>query len=196
MLNRGPEFSFVNKKLIPSNLNGYRILDLGCGRGFWGWYLRTMDGTAHISGVDLNKDYLEMCRKTNQYDELHLEDVLSFTKEAESEFYDLIVFSHTIEHLSKENGLAIIEEIKRICRGRAIILCPEGNAIEKNGAKYIWDKHISIWRKKDFEKRGFNAEQIRYSHSLGRIITLFEIIWFKVKGLDRGGALVAWWDHL
>lgn len=113
----------------------------------------------------------------------------------EDDSFDLVLMSHVIEHIEKDVSFKVIEQLRRICRSRLIIMCPEGDTLVykgRTGSKFEHDFHLSIWRAKDFEKLGFKVKQFRFSYRAGRVVSMFERIWFWLKRNDRGGVLVAW----
>jgi SAM-dependent methyltransferase len=191
------EAPYVINDIIP-DVNGLHILDVGIGYGFWGWVVKAWKaGKCQLTGVEINDHYISRQDKLNIYDEIVPMDIRTGLTIFEDNSFDLIMMSHVIEHIEKNTAFKVIEQLKRICRGRLIILCPEGNAIVykgRKGNKFEHDYHLSMWRASDFEKLGFNIKQLRFSHSAGRMVSWFERIWFWLKRLDRGGVLAAWCD--
>lgn len=191
------EAPYVINNIIP-DVNGLHILDVGIGYGFWGWVVKAWKaGKCQLTGVEINDHYISLQDKLNIYDEIIPMDIRTGLTIFEDDSFDLIMMSHVIEHIEKDTAFKVIEQLKRICRGRLIILCPEGNAIVykgRKGRKFEHDYHLSMWRASDFEKLGFNIKQFRFSHRAGRVVSWFERIWYFLKRKDRGGVLAAWWD--
>lgn len=69
---------------------GQQILDLGCGTGACGTFLRPL--AAHLEGVDLSRPMLDMAAQKQFYDELVCDDVVSYLQ-LHPVSYDLITAS-------------------------------------------------------------------------------------------------------
>lgn len=69
------------------------VLDAGCGTGLCGPLLRPRAG--RLVGVDLSGPMVEMARKREAYDELHVAELTAFMEERPDSF-DLIVSSDTL----------------------------------------------------------------------------------------------------
>jgi SAM-dependent methyltransferase len=188
------EIQYVMNELVPEDLDGKRILDIGSGYGFFGWVLRAhRTGTPYIVGIEINPERRERAREIGMYDANLLGDVFAWTPRSE---YDLIILSHVVEHLPKEEALGLIEKMKEFCRGRIIVTSPEGDTrkpLAEGDPPH--DEHISIWREEDLQKIGFKTRHMRFSHRAGRVVCLFERFYFWMKRIRRGGVLVGWWDN-
>ena len=187
------EIQFVLKELVPYDLHNKRILDVGSGYGFFGWALRAhRQGTPYIVGIEINPERLKRLKEIGMYDLLLNEDVREWTPD---EPFDLIIVSHLIEHLSKEEGIRLIEKLMKFCQGSIIVTCPEGDTrapLDEDDPPD--DEHISVWVVEDLEKLGLRTRHMSFSHRGGRATCLFERFWFWLKGLNRGGVLIGWWE--
>lgn len=61
--------TLIMKELITTNKLKCQILDLGCGKGYVGEYLKA-DGFLHITGVDCSKSLLSSAKQTKCYEHL------------------------------------------------------------------------------------------------------------------------------
>lgn len=131
------------------------ITDLGCGKGINGFIIRLsryLQG-AKIIGVEKNEDYINFCNKHNIYDEIinkPLPNLLFKTKSVE-----LVLCTEVIEHLSRKEGLKLLDEIDRVCKGRVIITTP--NMFFPTMPGDADDKHLSLWTIADFKSRGYKV---------------------------------------
>ena len=194
------EVQFILNHIIPKNLENVKVLDLGIGFGFYGWALKAHGyhgnpyeakgfvGTPYIVGVEVNPDRANHTEKFGLYDEVHVLDV---TKEIPEGEYGVIILSHLIEHLSKEEAKKLLSKLEAMCTGIIVIACPYGNTTGDLEPMSL-DFHISSWYEKDFNDLGYNTRHLRFSHRAGRAIALFEAFWYKLRGKRRGGVLVAW----
>jgi 2-polyprenyl-3-methyl-5-hydroxy-6-metoxy-1,4-benzoquinol methylase len=146
-------------KLIPNNIDGLRILEYGCYKGFWCWFLRSnKKGTPQfIFGVDTDSRLLPLHAHLKLYDLFCITDYRSHDlpdmvyMNAE---YDLVLFTEVIEHMNKKQGRMILEALLDISK-HIIISTPRGymrNTVEDN--PYL--THLSGWDIKDFSKYGLN----------------------------------------
>lgn len=131
------------------------IADLGCGKGVNGFLIRLsryLDG-AKMIGVEINEDYINFCKKYNIYDEIIKKSLPNLSLKTKS--VELILCTEVIEHLSRKDGLILLDEIDRVCIGRAIITTP--NIYFKTMPGDPDDKHLSLWSIEDFKSRGYKV---------------------------------------
>jgi 2-polyprenyl-3-methyl-5-hydroxy-6-metoxy-1,4-benzoquinol methylase len=99
------------------------ILDIACGTGHF-LHFAQKRGYVNASGIDLGKDQLEVARKlgVRNVQEGNLFDFLSTRKGQ----YDMILASHIIEHLTKDEAVAALDLIHAALKpnGKVIILTP------------------------------------------------------------------------
>jgi len=131
------------------------VADLGCGKGINGFLIRLsryLEG-ARIIGVEINEDYINFCNKYNIYDEIIKSKLpnLSFKNKS----VELVLCTEVIEHLSKKDGIKLLDEIDRVCTGRTIITTP--NIFFETMPGDSNDKHLSLWTIKDFKSRGYKV---------------------------------------
>ena len=105
-------------------LKNKTVLDVGCGRGLNGSLIRaTRDWSGStIIGMDINKDSLDFCGSFNIYDKLVMARLPKLPFKDKS--IDFILCIEVIEHLKKKEGIALLREIDRVCKGRAIVSTP------------------------------------------------------------------------
>lgn len=188
---------YVLRNIMPRNLNGYRVLDVGCGFGFWGWLLRMHNGRGfYLAGIEVNQDYIDKISPLNIYDDIIHMDITKDLEKIPNDSFDLVIASHVIEHLEKNEGWKMLDELRRICRRKIIVLCPEGDAVDYDEKTPIheiskFDYHRSAWYAYDFiGHKGFKIRQLPYSHRAGRATAHFEKVWNRIKGRKRGGSLI------
>ena len=101
------------------------VLDCGCGKGLWGYLIRTeQGGGARIIGFDVYLPYLKFCKTFRVYDDLLLASAnrLPFRNKS----VHLVLASELVEHLSRTEATAFLKETERVCRGRIILTTPNG----------------------------------------------------------------------
>ena len=97
-----PRFKWhVLARLLPTDLSGWRALDIGCNAGFYSFELARRGAT--VTGIDVDAHYLEQARWAAR--EFGLAHAIEFRQQPvyqlirESERYDLVLFMGVFYHL-------------------------------------------------------------------------------------------------
>ena len=149
---------------IPSDLGDKVIADIGCGKGINAYIAQStkyIKGATFI-GIDTNADNLDFCKKHRIYDKNISKKIPPIPLKDKTD--DLLLCTEVIEHLSQKKGLELLNEIDRVCKGRAIVSTP--NIFYPNPPNEEEDKHLSLWTAKDFHKMGYKV------HGLGLKVPL------------------------
>jgi len=134
-------------------------VDLGCGYGLMGKYLRSH--TRYLIGVDTDKRSLEHAEKKKLYDELVHADIRDYEVPRSS---DSVFLTEVIEHLPRQDGEAILNKLERI--PFVCISTPAKFHDCSYLAKFAGNeaqKHRSLWTRADFERLGYTVCAMRYS---------------------------------
>jgi len=84
----------------------------------------------------------------------------------EDKKYDIALAFDVIEHLEKEESIALMQWVKKNCK-HALFYVPE----EPEGFHRVWEDgnalqaHISHWKEEDFVELGFKVERDKDAHS-------------------------------
>jgi len=150
--------------LIP-DLKNKTVLDVGCGRGIYGYLIRATRPLAkgRLIGLDTNPDYLSFCSRFKVYDKLIKSDVRHLPFKDKS--IDILLCTEVIEHLPKKEGKKFLNEINRVCRGRAIITTP--NVFFKTVDAKFEDAHHSVWSADEFRQYGYKVHGIGVRMPIG-----------------------------
>lgn len=144
--------------------NGESLLSLCCGIGLELERLKTQS----VVAVDLYEKYLDEVKKhCPQATTVH-SDALEYTKEQPDNSFDVISIIDGIEHMPKEVGLALIPEMKRVCKEQILLFTPQGpgeDGFLKNEPHNAWDVeggdhfqlHQSGWTADELEELGFEG---------------------------------------
>jgi 2-polyprenyl-3-methyl-5-hydroxy-6-metoxy-1,4-benzoquinol methylase len=140
---------WVNRPIIMDIIRGRRparVLDLGVGSGYYGEMIRRDLIGVTLDGVEL-WDYRNP--RWDSYDKIMVEDVRT-RDYAREEPYDLYLMVDIIEHMTKEEGLALLERIP----GPVLVSTPHDFPQEADENPY--QAHVSKWTVADFA--GFKFE--------------------------------------
>lgn len=132
------------------------ILDIGVGFGSKGmlfreytdvWNGNMFERKVRIDGVEIFKKYITPLQE-GIYDKIYIGNILELVDTLPD--YDLIYMGDVLEHIEKEQGLVLIEKLKK--KSRDLIVITPAN-VGHQGAVYgnEYESHISQWGYLDFE---------------------------------------------
>lgn len=124
-----------------------KVLDIGIGRGKYGLLTREYCDEVIVDGVEAWPEYITDIQRAI-YRNIFTEDIVKMDL-SKLEDYDLVLMIDVIEHLTKEDGMRIINSLKT----QFIISTP----IEDYRAHYDnhFEDHISHWTTEDFSQYPF-----------------------------------------
>lgn len=129
--------AFVRRaKLILENINpsnDQRILDLGCGRGFYSLSLSKLHPRAKIWGVDLNLKYLAIAKRNAKASGISFRWGDATKLNFQDNYFDFVIASEILEHITDDTFA--MREILRVLRpgGVAMITVPS------TSYPFFWD---------------------------------------------------------
>ena len=144
-------------QLLPNE--AHSLLDLGCGRGLVGALAGIYREYDRIAGVDAFEPYLNFARSHGFYTELRKVDLNDLLPYADKEF-DVVTCLEVIEHLDKEVGSRLIEEMQRIGR-RVIIGTPDRFHEQPEFDGNRLQRHQSLWSPKEMKHLGYKVLKAR-----------------------------------
>lgn len=129
------------------------ILDIGCGPDS---PIQTCKNIKHSTGVEIFGLYLEEAKKKKTHNEFIQEDIkkLSF----EENQFDAVVMIEVLEHMSKEDGFAVIRQACKWARKKVIVTTPNGFVKQKTLDDNPFQKHLSGWTIKELRQLGFTCK--------------------------------------
>ena len=145
-----------------------RILELGCGPGYFLEYLRDHGYTA-AQGIDISEEQVAMAHEKNLAAEVG--DVFA-ALETLAGSLDAVVGIDLLEHFSKDEGLRLCDSIHRGLRpgGRVIFRTPNGSALLAGPIVYGDLTHMAIYNQSSLRQLLANAGFERMSfHETGPI---------------------------
>jgi SAM-dependent methyltransferase len=133
------------------------ILDIGCGQGYPMQLIKKVRNVK-ATGVDLFGSYLREAQKSGIYEKLINSDVTRL--KMAPNMYDACICLQVIEHLPKEKGFKLIENMEKIAKHQVIITTPyhffEHPDVDKNKLQ----RHLSQWSDSDFIKLGYKVKHV------------------------------------
>ncbi len=162
-----------------------RILEVGCGRGFYIKSVSLFDFPEEIVGIDVNKKYLDAARQLNKNDKrVALKKGSIYELPYPDKYFDCIICSEVLEHL--DDDLAGAKELYRVLKPNGIalfsvpnkkfpfmwdplnkILMLFGTHIPKHiwWLAGIWADHERLYTPEDFQgvlqKAGFSTSRVK-----------------------------------
>lgn len=114
-----------------------KILDIGCGFGQLLLKLKER-GYVNSKGIDISKESCECCKSQGLNVE-KIKDIVSYCKRTK-EKYDLILMSHVLEHIEKEEIIKTLTAIRKYLltkKGRFCVVVP--NAQSNTGCYWFFE---------------------------------------------------------
>lgn len=151
-------------QLLPEDKD-CKILDIGCGMGqFLSWIKNK--GYKNFKGIDLSQQMVDFCRQnvTDQVEKT--ESIVSFLLN-EKESYDLIVMLDVIEHIDKEEIIAILEAVRSALKKGGKLIVKTNNVASITGARMRYEDftHVSGYTEYSLKQvlkiAGFNKVHLK-----------------------------------
>jgi 2-polyprenyl-3-methyl-5-hydroxy-6-metoxy-1,4-benzoquinol methylase len=110
-----------------------RVLDVGCGRGFYLHLLAQLPYIREIQGIDANATYLELARRAADDPRVHVRQAVIEALPFPEGYFDFVICSEVLEHL--QDDATGLREIHRILRpgGTLMVTVPDRNF------PFLWD---------------------------------------------------------
>lgn len=139
-----------NMKKIKKEIQCQHILDAGCGRGKYSFWLAERIPDAIIDACDLSKKKIEICKETQG--QLKIENINFFEQDLitfnDEEMYDLVYSNHVLEHIPE--NLTVISQLVKGLRTGGYLYIQIPNATQKRlffGKRYL--NKFEEWEKKE-----------------------------------------------
>jgi SAM-dependent methyltransferase len=144
----------LRPSIIPNNVKD--VLDVGCGRGILAPVLRTYREPRLIVGLDFYEPYLSFVAGMRMYDSLIRLDLSSSSLPFIDKSFDIVLCLEVIEHLEKQHGLRLLDELERV--GRRVVISTPGmffpqSPLDDNPRQV----HRSLFRVRELERRGYRV---------------------------------------
>ena len=163
----------VNSLLVTSQ----SVLDIGSGIGV----LLEQYAASQIVALDIHRPFLEK----RVYASPHIVPLHADAMLIDSLFlpktFGAVTLIDSIEHFTKENGLAVLRKAEQLARERVVVFTPRGyfpQSVDHYGLNGdVYQTHYSGWEPADFEALGYDvlvftgfhdASNVAFVESFGR----------------------------
>lgn len=144
--------------ILKRNILGqHKILELGAGRNS---YVRQAVSSIEITAIDLFEPSIQYAKENEIYDFYIKGDVNRLITIVPKKTFDSVVAFDLIEHLSKEDGLRLIENMIMVAKQKIIIYTPNGFLPQPAHDKNPFQEHISGWTYYEMKNLGFEVHGI------------------------------------
>lgn len=134
-----------------------RILDVGCGRDSPIRWISDSQGYDFTVGVDISEADLNESRRLGIHDCLVVLDISTLGRAFKSRSFDCVLASDVIEHLEKEQGLRLLDDMERVARRHVVVFTPNGFLEQPPDEDNPWQEHRSGWTVSEFRDRGYRV---------------------------------------
>lgn len=110
-----------------------KVLDVGCGRGFYLKALSFYSFLKEIHGVDINNNYLNIARKICDDKRITIRKANVYSLPYPAKYFDFIIASEILEHL-KDDKKALLE-LKRVLKPEGILVI----TVPNYNFPFLWD---------------------------------------------------------
>ena len=142
---------------VEKHLKGCQsILDVGCGNNSPISFLEEKYTTV---GVDAYKPAIEDSKKRKIHDAYILGDIKKLNSLVKKKSFDAVLALDVIEHLKKDDGYKLLDNMEKVARKRVILVTPNGFIPQYNKNNKL-QAHLSGWTVKDFINKGYEVEGI------------------------------------
>ena len=142
-----------------------RMLDAGCGDGYWLHRLASVEGI-ELTGLDYNPLRVERARQAAPHAQIHLGDIVEFVAE---EPFDIVLLSQVIEHVEDDVGL--LERVRTFLNEDGVLILGTPNEAsslhqlrrQRLGESYKTD-HVHFYTESDIcaglQQAGFRIDSV------------------------------------
>ena len=129
-----------------------KILDVGCGSDS---PIKHVHRRFFAIGVDAYKPSIEKSKQKKIHSKYHILDIRDIGKKFPRESFDCVIALDVIEHLSKKEGLKLLDTMERISKKKTIVFTPNG-FLPQPPAENPWQEHKSGWNVDEMRKKGYH----------------------------------------
>ncbi len=161
------------------------VLDVGCGIAPT---LRQL-GIPHCVGIEGYRPAFEEAQRLKMQDEMICGDIRNLTDYFKHGQFDACIAIDVIEHLPKEDGLKLMEDMESIAKKKIIFFTPNGFLPQKQAADSDLQTHFSGWAAKEMREHGYEVygmlgpKRLRGEYHMLKYRP--KVFWTMVSSLDQ-----------
>ncbi|MBI2641446.1 class I SAM-dependent methyltransferase, partial [Candidatus Roizmanbacteria bacterium] len=110
-----------------------KVLDAGCGRGFYVQALSYFSFIKEIQGIDVNEKYLAIAKRTCTDLRCRVRKASIYRLPYPNEYFDCVICSEVLEHLNDDNKALL--EIKRVLKKNGLLFV----TVPNKNFPFFWD---------------------------------------------------------
>jgi len=148
-------FTALNTIWRKLDKNSEIILDVGCGKGEPMKFINR-HGKFKVVGIDIFKPYLLEAKETKVYKYLVLGNAVSLPFKNKS--FDTVICMEVLEHLEKQDGERLLDELERVARRQILLSTPVGRYEQHSYDGNPYQKHRYIWQVSNLKRRGYKLK--------------------------------------
>ncbi|MAG59712.1 SAM-dependent methyltransferase [Candidatus Woesebacteria bacterium] len=142
---------------VEKHLEGCKtILDVGCGDNS---PIGLFEKKYTTVGIDGHKPAIEHSKKRKIHNNYTLGDIRKLDSLVKKKSFDAVMALDVIEHLKKDDGHKLLDNMEKAARKKVILVTPNG-FIPQYDKKNKLQAHLSGWTVEDFTNRGYRVEGI------------------------------------
>ena len=150
----------VRYRLPRKQLPKLKVLNVGVGSGLSALARQLpFIEFGSLTLIDVHQPYLETA-KNIVWDAKKIEFIKADVRDFPVGDYDVVMMFDVLEHLPKEDSLAVLSKIK----GRQVIFIPLEKEYRANVYEVKSQEHLSIWTEQDFIDLGYKTEVLKNFH--------------------------------
>lgn len=130
------------------------VLDVGCGSNSQLQHCNV----SYSLGVDIFDSYLEESRKKGLLTEYMKADIRTVSFKPQS--FDAVFCSEVLEHMTKEEGIALLQNMSLWAKKKVIITTPNGYIPQTEYDNNPFQNHVSGWTASDLRRAGYKVRGI------------------------------------
>ncbi len=145
---------FLYLNAVRKELAGCRTcLDVGCGPQSFIRFL----GFDYTVGVEYFAPALEEAKRAATHNDFCFADVTEIDRHFSENQFDCVVALDVIEHLTKEDGYKLINDMERIARKKILLFTPNGFLPQHSLYDNDLQVHLSGWTAQEMQSLGFKV---------------------------------------
>ena len=173
---------YLNKEVGDSKT----LLDLGCG---YPSPIKSFSSRLYSVGVDLFEPSINKSKADRIHNEYKKLSVLDAVNEFPEKSFDCVLASDLIEHLTKEDGNKLINDMEKLASKKVIIFTPNGFLDQPAHSGNDHQKHLSGWSVDEMRERGYKVIGINGWKPLRKEFSLFRfkpmLLWLLISDITQ-----------